>query len=365
MTTSPPDSEALWASLVDSTLTPEEFARLQQMLSQDPTARRRYVDLMLLDTLLAEELASESIGDMVDALSPSGISAAKSVVLPTPARQASPVTGIRRRWFATAMAAGLLLCAAVWLFSTPQAEASAASLVGETLRVHQLPLDRCYVIQVERTGEAFKSWSAARPRVDRLWTRGDRFFLESSTERSRWKWGQDADGRVWMTHGQQSGLTIEPNELPVWLSSVCDALAMRVEPMLEEVLANFDLTWAEESGDPRTKVVRAVNTRGAQPRWLKEARLEIDAETKVLRKLTVVRQVRSRQAVTVTYTLAASESQPDDCYELKGHLTEPSVVYSRSNQPQKRFEALADHFGPLLARTMFQLEREPSMDGAK
>lgn len=365
MTTHETDPEALWTSLVDSKLSPEEFARLQQLLAQDPSARRRYIDLMLLDTMLAEELASESIGDMVDALSPAGTNAAKSAVIATPVQKVTSMPRFHRRWFATAMAAGLLVCAAVWQFSAPQAEASAASLVGETLRVHQLPLDRCYVIQVDRSGEAFKSWAAARPRVDRLWTRGDRFFLESSTDRSRWKWGQDADGRVWMTHGPQRGLTIEPNELPVWLAGVCDALAMRVEPMLEEVLANFDLTWAEEAGDPRTKVVRAVNTRNAQPRWLKEARLEIDAETKVLRKLTVVRQVRSRQAVTVTYTLAASESQPDNCYELKGHLTEPSVVYSRSNQPQKRFEALADHFGPLLARTMFQLEREPPTENVK
>lgn len=67
---------------LDGTPNAEQFARLQQRLIADPDARRRFIDHLLLDAELAEEFSLESIGGMVDLLSPGspGEKAASSLV---------------------------------------------------------------------------------------------------------------------------------------------------------------------------------------------------------------------------------------------------------------------------------------------
>ena len=116
--------------------------------------------------------------------------------------------------------------------------------------------------------------------------------------------------------------------------------------MLEEVLRDFTLTWDHDTALPGLKVVHAVGNPGRRQPWLKEARLEIDSETKVLRKAIVTRWIKQREIVTVTYTLAGMEAQPDGSYQLESRLESPSVIYSRTNKPEKRLEIMTKLFGP-------------------
>ena len=83
---------------------------------------------------------------------------------------------------------------------------------------------------------------------------------------------------------------------------------------------------------------------------LKEARLEIDSETKELGKAIVSRWDLQEQLVTVTYTLAGMEAQPDGSYQLESRLESPSVIYSRTNKPEKRLEIMTKLFGPQAVR---------------
>jgi hypothetical protein len=176
---------------------------------------------------------------------------------------------------------------------------------------------------------------------------GDRFFLESSTNTNRWAWGCNEKGTVWLAYGRRQGLTLDADEQPPWLATWCDVLTMQLDSLLSDVLVNCQLTWESGDAEAGTKVVRAVRRFNRRRAGLREAHLEIDQETKVLRKLTLVRWVaRTRQTVTVTYSLAATEAQPDERYQLSGHLEPPFTILSNTTQPERRDEILTRLFQP-------------------
>ena len=254
----------------------------------------------------------------------------------------------------TAAAVALIVFA---LHSTEQV--SAAAVLQQTLRIHSLPIDRCYIVEVQRRG--YEGADLVPPsRIDRLWTRGDQFFLESTNTEHRWAWGRDEAGTVWTTYGRRAGLKLEPDEIPAWLDTSCDILSMQLETMLAEVLRDFTLTKDEKASGDGAVVIDAVGDPQRKAKWLKDARLEIDAETKVLRKVVVNRWDRERRLVTVTYTLAGMETQPDGSYQLEGRLETPSVVYTRTNKPEKRVEILTKLYGPQIVRRWPGLNPQPT-----
>lgn len=102
-----PIAELLSNSL-DGELTDEQRERLAHLLKSDPEARRRYLDFMLLDSLLQEELGDESLVGLVDMMG--GGTSARSDQAATPSSQHAP-----RTWTAR-IAWGLVGCAAVVLF---------------------------------------------------------------------------------------------------------------------------------------------------------------------------------------------------------------------------------------------------------
>jgi hypothetical protein len=262
----------------------------------------------------------------------------------------------RRRWTMVVTAAASLtlgVLGIVYLWPSP---ATAATLVLATKQVHELPVDRCYLIEVQTPSPDDPLSESTSQRVDRLWTRGDRFFIESSNRQYCWAWGQDDTGAVWLASGRQRGLRLEASEVPPGLSRICDTHSMQFERLLNQLLQDFDLTW--ESPDattlPQTRVVHAVRKPKRRRGPVQEARLEIDVETKMIRKLVVKRWSRSWatswQLATVTYTLVGTEAQPDLCYQPEGHLEAPFVIYSREHEPEKRNAILARLYGPWILK---------------
>jgi hypothetical protein len=258
----------------------------------------------------------------------------------------------RRRWSVAVAAAAALALSAVGVVYVWPSSASAATLVLAAKRVYELPVDRCYLVEVQPSVPDESTPAFNYGRVDRLWTRGDRFFIESSNRQDRWTWGQDSTGAVWLTNGRKRGLRLEADEVPPGLRKLCDTLTMQFETLLDQLLDDFELTWevADASTLPQTRVVHAVR-KGARPRGhVQEARLEIDAETKVIRKLAVKRWSRDWATAwrleTATYTLVGSEAQPDLCYQPEGHLEALFVVFSREHEPEKRNAILSRLYGP-------------------
>src|SRR5262249_52435580 len=109
-----------------------------------------------------------------------------------PARPASPR---RRRWlWGVAAAAAAVLLAVVGL-SLTSGQASAETLVLQAKQQHALPVDRCYLVQVKpEPGVLDRFPILGQPRETRLWTRGDRFWMESLFLGRKGVWGRDDEG---------------------------------------------------------------------------------------------------------------------------------------------------------------------------
>lgn len=364
-------ADELLSQLLDESPSAATRDALQHTLRHDPAARRRLVDHLLLDVMLHEQLAPESVSGMVDLLGGaplarrsvdghSELPPTSSGLTATFSPEASETDLLRsNRWQRSSLMKRLLAAAAILVMTLtgvlliiPQ-DVSAATMLADARRVHALPLDRCYVVELRSTDLGDSSTASPRRsgpielavgRVDRLWTRGDQFFLESSNAKHRWVWGRDADGAVWLCVDARLGLKLEDDELPQWLDGLSDALSMQLDTLLDNVLRDFTLTWEPAAGGT-TRTVRAVRKPDARPRWITEVRLTVDLETRVLQRITVIRPTRIRGPVEVTYTLAATEAQPDSRYSLEGHLDASSTILTRTQSPERRAEILTRLFG--------------------
>jgi hypothetical protein len=220
-------------------------------------------------------------------------------------------------------------------------QASAETLVREARQAHALPLDRCYLVQIVPDPEGLLArhpW-LSQARENRLWTRGDRFWVESTNPERRWAWGRDDQRGVWLAPGRSRGARFERDEVPERLNAVCDVCGMRVETLLDEVLAGFQLTRERPdsaAGPAATYRVRAEPKPGGGSPFLRSAVLEVDAETRVLRRLVLERTRRGQPLATVTFTLVETGTQSDLSYQLEGHLDPDAPVYSTTNTPPRR-----------------------------
>jgi hypothetical protein len=68
--------------------------------------------------------------------------------------------------------------------------------------------------------------------------------------------------------------------------------------------------------------------------------LEIDTETRVIRRMVVRRVFNGEPFATVTCTLAETDALDPAKYQLEGHLTDPSMVpAARTGEMTTRLEA--------------------------
>ena len=231
---------------------------------------------------------------------------------------------------------------------TEPLRASPQELLQEAQKAHHLPLDRCYLVEFHRELDANEEPNpmAAASRTTRLWTRGDRFWIEGNHPRFRFAWGRDENGIIWITPGPRRGVRIDPEEAPRWLTMNCDISELRPEHLLNELLRDFDLM-REEGPSPAIQVIRAELKPGRWTPALRSAVVELDTETKALRRVVLRRQPPGgRTTVTTTYTLVETATQNDDRYRLEGHLMAPYEIFSSDNQPHRRRDVLTLLFGP-------------------
>jgi len=229
----------------------------------------------------------------------------------------------------------------------PLRAATPQELLQEAQKTHHLPLDRCYLVEFQREVDANEEPSpmAVASRTTRLWTRGDRFWIEGNHPRFRFAWGRDENGIIWISPGPKRGVRIDPEEAPRWLTMNCDISELRPEHLLNELLRDFDLT-REAGSSPAVQVIRAELKPGRWTPALRSAVVELDTETKALRRVVLRRQPSGGRTVTTTYTLVETATQNDDRYRLEGHLVDPFEIYSTENQPQRRRDVLTLLFGP-------------------
>ena len=258
--------------------------------------------------------------------------------------------GARPLAWGLSAAAAVLLIVTTWLLRPGPALASAESLVREAKQVHRLPLDRCYLVEFKRDSALFDECSPMTSQVEvtRTWTRGDQFWVESANPELRWAWGREKSNRIWLAAGPHRAVRLEPDEVPRWLGLFYSLCGIQLEQLLGEVLRDFDLERETPAGDvrPATQVIRARLKPGRSHPQIRSAVLELDVETRVLRRMVIERTTKGQPFATVTYTLVETKTLDDGKFQLEGHLTPPYNVYTHDVEPERRRELLTLWFGP-------------------
>src|SRR5205823_3776888 len=123
-----------------------------------------------------------------------------------------------------------------------------AARVAVTVAV---PLDRCYTVRTESDANMeLPMRQALAPRDARLWTRGDRYFLDTTSPDGNRHFlrGRDAQGRFWVTPGPRVGLLFNPDEVVEPVTAVGELYSMNLDTLLGDLLVNFQLHRAGSNG---------------------------------------------------------------------------------------------------------------------
>ncbi|WP_435010756.1 hypothetical protein P12x_002034 [Tundrisphaera lichenicola] len=263
-----------------------------------------------------------------------------------PRPKVAPRRKISRRWALGAVAASILLGSLGVLYLQPK-QANAETIIRQSMDVHSQPMDRCYRVEIQAVAEFPDDGfpRLARPRRTRLWTRGDRFWIESDVGLLHLNWGRDPEGTLWLALSPRRGIRFDPDEVPPVVAFRCDVLSVRLETLLGELPRNFELRSEPGPGfgSQASTIIRTVPRPGRWP-ILREAELEIDSETKVIRRMVLTR-VLNGQAITTTFTLEETATLENSSYQLEGHLESPYLIFRRDFEPQRRRQLLLRLFG--------------------
>lgn len=240
-------------------------------------------------------------------------------------------------WFAAA-AATVLLAFVVGRWGQP-AYAEASSLVRAALATHAGSVERCYTVAVERDAEIQDERLSFRD--VRIWTQGDRFWVDVRGQRS-WQWGRSLSGAIWIALRRHRALEIEADEIGPPLQRIADLYSLQLETLLENVLNDFELEYSDDSNF--THIITARPRKGVSGH-IREAVIEVDKETKAVKRLELQRSFRWRGNSRSTFTLVDARTPDDSEYEPTGHLDEPYRILTRDLQPDKRRNVLTSWFG--------------------
>lgn len=338
----------LLSKVVDGAISDDDLIELRELAQADQAVRVQLVDHLLLDTLLSENLGQESLTALVDLVGESSDSSGDPTESPgrTPGQTDSAMTTGKRRWPGTsgwlAFAASLLIALTFFVLQTSrEAYASAVDVVQAAMQTLAAPIERVYVVEVKR-GEASKP-KFEIPRDVRVATQGDRFWVQVRGYRD-WAWGRDEQGALWMTLGQRRAVVVNPEEMGSPLRIIGDLFTLNLETLLQNFLKHCRLEMSEGPGG--SMLITAIPRRQWSNRPLRRATLEVDRETKAIRKLVIEREFE-RSSSIVTFTLVDSRLADESLYGPAGHLSEPYRIFSAETDATRRRELITNWFGPM------------------
>ncbi len=329
----------LMSRLLDDVVSDEELAELHIFFETNPAFRSQAVEHWILDTLLGEDLGQEPLTALVDTISettspppPQGMPISRANV----PRLWPPV----KRWGWLAVAASLIfMLTLLFLQSDRQAFASAARLVQAAIQTHAAPVERIYIVEVKRgsTGETLVDL----PRDVRVTTQGDRFWVQMHGKRD-WAWGRDEHGAIWITLGTKRAVVVHPDEMGVPLRYIGDLYTLNLETLLNDFLKHCHLEMSDGPAD--ATMIVATPRRQWTSRPLQRATIEVDRETKAIRKLVIEREFERAISIS-TFTLIESKLADESLYAPEGHLTAPYRVFSTQANATRRRELIDNWFG--------------------
>jgi len=338
--TSNPKFRELMSRMVDDAISDDELSELNSLARDDAALRSQLVDYMLLDTLLHEDHGREPLTALVDTISESLIpQELQTKTISGPALPHRPLSW--KPWGWLVVAASLIgILNVLFLQNDRQALASAARLVQAAMHTHAESIERIYVVEVKRG--AIGETLVELPKDVRVTTQGDRFWVQMRGKHS-WTWGRDARGAFWMTLGTNRAIVVPPEEMGRPLRYMGDLYALNLETLLQNLLKNCQLEMLD--GPAESTIIVATPRRQWSVRPLRRATLEVDRETKTIRKLVIEREFDRSSSIS-TFTLVDSKLADESLYRPEGHLSEPYRIFSSETLIDRRRELVANWLGP-------------------
>jgi hypothetical protein len=263
-------------------------------------------------------------------------------------RSAASPRNPRRRWLvaATSGLAAAALVAVALLVMSPTAVATPSQVVASARAELAESSDLCYRMTVDYPPEAkdVLPIGARHLGPQHVWTRGGQFVVVPGlTEKGAW--GRDGKGRVWAAPSRQAAACFEAEELPRKLRNLVAVFGLELRPLLDEVLADFELSWS----DPVESVYRIQATRVSPkgPFRVSAVSLAIDKQSKRILSLTVIRSLPDGQDAHLHLDLVDEKAQPAAIYTAEGHINPGVPVFDRST-PKERRKFLLQFVGEML-----------------
>lgn len=232
---------------------------------------------------------------------------------------------VSRRFWKWLVAAGLLMATLFGSRFLGPFPANAAGLLADVRTVHFANIDRCYRVQFTPDP---RYWDRTKPldgpSESLLWTRGDRFYSDCTIGELRLTIGRDAQGVLWISPTRKKGIRFPHSPLPEPIATLCTINAMTVPALVDDVLADFDLSI--RGSETSIIHVHAALKPGRTHAFLSTADLEIDTAMNVLVGLRLEMIREGKPHGTVTFTLVDSAVQNDQLYELAAHLDPDATV---------------------------------------
>jgi len=337
----------LMSRMLDDAISDEEIVELHGLVEVDPSLRSQLVDHLLLDTLLEENLGQEPLTALVDMVAEDAKPSTNLISSTTTTKTLQPTsiehTVHRWPWMSgwLVLAASLLIVVTlINLQGNREAFASATQVVQAAMHTHSAPIERIYVVEVKRSESNNAKFEL--PRDVRVATQGDRFWVQMRGFRE-WAWGRNEQGATWMTLGPKRAVVVNPNEMGVPLRYIGDLYTLNLETLLNSFLKYCRLEMSEGPGD--STIIVATPRRQWSSRPLQRATIEVDRETKAIRKLVIEREFERSSSVS-TFTLVDSRVADESLYGPEGHLTEPYRIFSSETNASRRRELINGWFGP-------------------
>jgi len=353
MTTNPRFAELL-SKLLDDQIADHEVAELQSFAGADPSIRSQLIDHLLLDTLLEENLGQESLTALVDTISEQPFTPQMPTTLPAPSSIFRPWPLMPRWGWIAAAAVSIIVFFTFFFQSDRRAVASATQLVQAALHTHTAGIERIYVVEVKRgmTNDRL----VELPRDVRVATQGDRFWVQMRGQRE-WTWGRNEQGAVWMTLGPRQAVVVSPDEIGLPLRYIGDLYTLNLETLLKSFLKHCSLEL--KAGPADSMIIVATPNRQWSSRPLKQATIEVDRETKAIRKLVIEREFERSTSVS-TFTLVDSRVADESRYSPEGHLSEPYRISNIETTTARRREIITNWFGPMSEQWIQQQKKSAS-----
>jgi hypothetical protein len=270
--------------------------------------------------------------------------AAADTHTPQPSSSPAPQRSPTRRRFAVFAAAFAGLAAAVifavfFLGTTHEVMASPAEVVQDARKAHAQSGDRCYSQTIQVSGRLLGQFPFLSDSEHvNVCTRGNRFVVEPGFG-GKGAWGRDEAGRIWVAPTREAAARFEEAELPVPIRDAAKIRGLEFDTLLDDVLKDFDLEWNAPPTEANFSI-KATRRGTAKLGQLSSADLVIEKNTKLLKSLTLRRQLGPEANVIITFTFTGATEKNPAAYTAEGHVDRADHAYD-ATRPILRAQVIA------------------------